>query len=414
MQSSTQRLSPDQARLTDGTPAEVSDVEMGSGDEPASEDEELQKELEADLGAGGRDTTHSCGIIRSVFHHSKFMRMKFAFGVSPCELLPLVHSRENWTGTWDVTFPSKESLKRVRRSDSYGPGATFGVEPELLKKEALEGWDWYYDDSIEFPFRKRQRVARLESGIAPDYMPLEKTEHTVILGPNGDETIYKLRRGESINFGEAWGDAEVTRIKKAKQIPKKRGRPRKTPNTEEEADAGSPEFEPETPKVRKIREGWILNMGNKVQALAWAPNCPGTQYLAVAVPILDRQKPAPHDAEDIFKTPAFTPSPPYPAAIQIWAFESIEDNGLRRLDVNVKPRLRLLICTNAGDIKQLSWCPMSRDRRPADETDDVFNIGLLAGIWRDGTVKILDVAMSKAAGGTELSMIAWPFTINEG
>ena len=367
----------------------------GSGEEPTSdlEDEALAHDFEAGF-SGERDVLHSSGINRTVYHHSKYMRMKFAFGSGQNELLPIIHARENWSGSWDLTFPSKRSLRRARKSPSYGTGATFGAEPELLRKEATKGWDWYYDDNVEFPFRKRQRVERVGMDVAQNYLPLEKTEHTVILGPSGNETAFKLGRDESVNFGEAWGMTEYTQPR----IKKKRGRPRKHPSPE----PTTPKPEIELPKV-KIREGWIINMGNRVQALSWAPNCSGTQYLAAAVPILDRQKASPPDVESQTAA-AFTPSHSHPTAIQIWSFESKEEKDLRQLDLDIKPRLRLILCTDAGDIKQLAWCPMSRDRRPDDETEDTINLGLLAGIWRDGTVKVLDVILNKTADDAGLSM----------
>ena len=383
--------------LTDASEeAEIS----GSGEEPTSdlEDEALEQDFEANF-SGGRDALHSSGINRTVYHHSKYMRMKFAFGSGQNELLPIIHARENWSGPWDLTFPSKRSLKRARKSPSYGTGATFGVEPELLSQEASKGWDWYYDDDVEFSFRKRQRVERVGIDVAQSYLPLGKTAHTVIVGPSGNETAFQLGRGESVNFGEAWGMTEYMQPK----IKKKLGRPRK--HSIPEPPPPKPQIE--LPKV-KIREGWIINMGNRVQALAWAPNCSGTQFLAVAVPVLNQQKDT-HSVEGQTAA-AFTPSPPHPTAIQIWSFESKEDKSLRKLDLDVKPRLRMTLCTDAGDIAQLAWCPMSRDRRPDDETEDRINLGLLAGIWRDGTVKVLDVTLSKAADGVDLGMNITAYT----
>lgn len=58
------------------------------------------------------------------------------------------------------------------------------------------------------------------------------------------------------------------------------------------------------------------------------------------------------------------------------------------------PELRLVICTEWGDVKQLKWCPMPRIFRDEDSRGKV-SLGLLAGIWTDGHVRILDVQFDK-------------------
>src|SRR5207247_3114254 len=95
-----------------------------------------------------------------------------------------------------------------------------------------------------------------------------------------------------------------------------------------------------TSRPQKVREGWILNLGNRVQCLAWAPNCTGaSQYLAVSVPITEQQKIAVGEAVPK-GAPAFTHSAPYPAAIQLWSFESIKvGQELRRVAMSRQARL---------------------------------------------------------------------------
>ncbi|KAL1958271.1 hypothetical protein VTO42DRAFT_4779 [Malbranchea cinnamomea] len=381
--------------ISEGEKSEV-DIESAFG---MAGEEEITEKLDT---SAKREETHSRGLVKTSHHDSKFMQLKFTFGTSSNELLSMVHARDNWTGTWDLTFPSKDTLKAVRKNPTYGPGATFGVERELLKTESTKGWDWYYNESTGIPFRKRQRVERITSDLVQDYLPTdEKTEHTVIIGPAGSQKVYKLGRGQCFNFGEAWGSTQLA-------SKKKRGRPRGTQNT---AENGSTLDNPsnlsnQIPHTEKIREGWILSLGNTVQALSWAPNCPETQYLAIVVPITDQQKAV--ISSHTGQTPAFTPSPAYPSAIQIWSFESKDCDGLRRLDMESKPRLRMILCTDAGDIRRLCWCPMARNHRPGDETDDSINIGLLAGIWGDGTVKVLDVALRKDAIETEMIRVKIP------
>lgn len=373
--------------------AEISEDELGSGEEPGGEGEPTPKRRKKDIGADRDEAGHSRRLSKAASRNSKFVQMKLTFGVGSPDLLPMIHTRENWGGAWDVTFPSSQSIKQSISGSSYGSGATFGVERDLLEREFSKGWDWYYSDTAGTAFRKQQRFERIGKNAGQRYLPRDKdTEHTVLIGPTEGQKAYKLRRGEVLDFGDGWKD-KVTQAKKKR-------RPKKSRDTtvEEPGVDGSNRSDTRVPE----REGWILSLGNNIQALSWAPNCNGEQYLAVSVGIPDEQR------DDLSNptgptTPAFTPSLPYPAAIQIWSFESREVNDVRKLDMNVEPRLRLVLCSDSGDISHVCWCPMARERRPTDDSENAFNLGLLAGVWGDGTVKVLDISVNKKAGGIEWS-----------
>jgi transcription factor C subunit 6 len=216
-----------------------------------------------------------------------------------------------------------------------------------------------------------------------------------------------LSRGEYFDFGSAWG--EIGAKGKKKGCSKRANKQAvDVENLQEgtvmDGESVSAPLVSPTPRPQKVREGWILNLGSRVQCLAWAPNCTGTsQYLAVSVPITEQQKIA--VGETVPKgAPAFTPSAPYPAAIQIWSFDSVKvGQPPRRLDMSVKPRLRLVACGDAGDIKRLSWCPMPRAKKQDGGDEDVY-IGLLGGIWGDGTVKVLDIRLNKKSDDAEYGM----------
>lgn len=271
-------------------------------------------------------------------------------------------------------LPSRSSLDHAGNASDYGVGLSFGIDPELVKTERSRGWDWYYDADIGGRKRRKQRMEEIgEDDARRIYLPSpEKEEHTVIVGPVDNHVVFKLRQNESLDFGEAWAQA-------------------------------SDKKSPEQPGSR-AREGWILNVGSKIQCLEWAPNARGpTQYLAVVAPTSGERKKRVDSPVDP-KASSFSPSPPYPSALRIYAFKAKLDGGLtKRLDMGFKPRLSLALCTDWGDLRRISWCPVARDpqEEEEEEQEDSFKIGLLAGIWGDGRVRVLDVRMRKDCGTPE-------------
>jgi transcription factor C subunit 6 len=89
-------------------------------------------------------------------------------------------------------------------------------------------------------------------------------------------------------------------------------------------------------------------------------------------------------------SPAFAPTPPKPNCIQIWSFAVSGESGGQVLDTNTPPRLHLGICTDWGDIKYFKWCP-TQGPNAVVIADSIASFGLLAGIWGDGKLRVLDV-----------------------
>lgn len=137
--------------------------------------------------------------------------------------------------------------------------------------------------------------------------------------------------------------------------------------------------------------------------MAWAPNQDGlVQYLAIITPITEEQKSHYPDPLADKAAPAFRPSAPYPSALQIWAFKARREDSLTKtLDMEFKPRLRLALCTDWGDLRRISWCPCPRAKRDEDEEDVLKNVGLLAGVWGDGCVRVLDIKTGRDPNTTE-------------
>lgn len=320
-----------------------------------------------------KEETHSRGILNPVEYVGKTLHLQVAFGTDERDLLALVYARDRWSKGIDSGFPSRASLNAAQTAPDYTYGPTFGADPEDVKKESTKGWDWYYHGGSGEEVKKRQRVIKIDKDDARQtYMPHPKTgKHTVLLGPANNQKQFELGQYESINFGEAWDEKE------AKNRP--------------------------TKEKRKVREGWILNMGQKVQAMAWAPNNDGlVQYLAVVSPVNDIQKARCFDPLADKAAPAFRPSAPYPSALQIWAFKATEEESYTKaIDMEFKPQLRLALCAEWGDLRRIAWCPSPRAKRDEDEEDALENVGLLAGIYGDGCIRVLDIKVSKDSNATE-------------
>lgn len=142
----------------------------------------------------------------------------------------------------------------------------------------------------------------------------------------------------------------------------------------------------------KRRCGFVLNMGARVNCLEWAPNQDGmSQYLAVSV--LPERK-ASHPPFAAPHAPAITPTSSYKSNIQIWRFEA-EHGGFTC--THAAPQLGVVYCTEWGDAKALKWCPMVGEDNGQSSG---VSMGMLAGIWSDGTVRVLDVVQPAESNAT--------------
>jgi len=302
---------------------------------------------------------------------SKEMLYRFAFGSDDRDLIAAIYQRDRWSEGADSCFPRRKTLEALDKGLDYKYGPTFGQVPEYCQEERTAGWDWYYDKEIGVRFREKQKLAKLKKADLKDYLAKLPTKpHTVLMGPVDQRRQIDLDYHEPYDYGKAWEE---------------------------------PSQEEDNPKPRKAaREGWLMSFGQKIQCLAWAPNQKGaSQYLAVVVPITERQKKN-YNSSDGEPRTAFQPTPAYPCAIQIWEFKGSEaSTETDSLDMESKPQRRLVICTKWGDIRSIAWCPMPRDKRPEDDQGENESIGLLAGIWGDGKVRVLDVKLHRGSSREE-------------
>ncbi|TRM55617.1 WD40-repeat-containing domain protein [Schizophyllum amplum] len=122
----------------------------------------------------------------------------------------------------------------------------------------------------------------------------------------------------------------------------------------------------------------VFNAGAPVWGIDWCPIHAGerptrsyTQYLAVA-PFPSKS----HSPDFGVKTPR-----PSPACIQIWSLAPSED-----CPTNAgKMKCEMVLCIKSGPAHELKWCPLpSHD----SETDKPRKLGVLTGIFEDGSVSI--------------------------
>ena len=313
------------------------------GDEPLSPESAKRK---ARNHATYRDPNiRSRGLPENPFRQDgQRSRLKLFAGEGEEDILHLITSRDQWAT--DATLPRRSALCQ-----------SFSRTEANSQMEATVGWDWYYGHGGRNYFSKQQSFHSLTEDEAAEYIPKpNRTNHTFLMGSYGRQRPFTLSYSQSIGLEAAWS----------------------------EASAGQ---EAEQESRQRTRHGWMLNIGARVRCLEWAPNHDGkTQYLAIAIAPLNDSI-----AKDPFKeSPSYTPCSSKPSAIQIWAFAANENPHTgSSLTPNQAPELRLIIVSDWGEVKHMKWCPVPRASRNENHQQSTsLNIGLLAGVWGDGFVRV--------------------------
>jgi transcription factor C subunit 6 len=281
----------------------------------------------------GTDKMRSRGVADFSKAGGQEMRLKDLFGPATSDLKQVLMTRDYWH--------TQETLP-VRGPG--GPRRSFFETDEARDKDETLTGDWFAQTGKE-AFASRQKVSGLsvEKGLAYT-LNHGSDAQDVLLGAASDPQLHSLKKGSYISIAQP--------------------------------------FDHDTD-----RKGWIFNLGARIQDAQWATCEEGnTQYLAVAVeqtPMAGRQTKSMENST----APAFSATKPYAASVQIWAFEA-RKNG--QLDASKQPRLVLVICADWGAPKQLRWCPVDLVEQA---TDGEMRVGLLAGIWSDGRLRVLDVSV---------------------
>lgn len=271
-------------------------------------------------------------------------RLRNLFGPAGEDLRPVIESKELWLS--QQVLPS-------RSSRHLAPSLYVTQEAKLRDSNILRRW---YANSGRAAFAQGQETAQLNEEQAQAYLANTGSESLeLLMGGLEDQRIYSLKKGTYTRAGAPF----------------------------EESDSK--------------RKGWMLYLGSRVQDVHWAPNQHGTtQYLAVIVEQEDMATKKYKYFENP-NAPAFTATNSFPASIQIWAFDAMKSGTL---SANAKPRLEHVICTNWGAPQAIRWWPIGAEDSIEADQNGVIRLGLLAGIWSDGRVRVLDVSLQKSAAGS--------------
>ncbi|KAJ5094031.1 hypothetical protein N7456_009892 [Penicillium angulare] len=326
-----------------------------------------------------KDKTHYRGILDTRDQVSKLIHYILTYGSDNRDIGLAIHIRGRWCLGRDSTFPTRLSLEQTEGESDSPDGVRLGITAKDLERERVTGWAWYYDKDIGKKFRGKQQLRKKmkEAEARQRYLPQPKSNtHRVLMGPSNSQHTFDLGHHDCIDLSQAWDDK-----------PSKK-------NTQ--------------PAETKMREGWLINIGQKVQCMAWAPNQDGpSQYLALSAPITNEQKKE-YQTHEKEPSSAFSPSPPYPAAIQIWEFKAkAAGDQTHTIDMNSKPHFRLALCSEWGHLRQMAWCPMEREQRGAT-TDESMDIGLLAGIWGDGKLRVLQIKLQPSSNSVQIAKLTSP------
>jgi transcription factor C subunit 6 len=234
-----------------------------------------------------------------------------------------------------------------RKADAQGLGGFIVCDDWKREvKAARQNWAWYDEGGGAEMFNQGQVTRELCEAETQKYLQANSSfsERKFVAGPIDAMAVYTLQIGETMPL----------------TVPFEEG-----------------QEQPNIPKDYK--RGFILNLGERVQCVEWAPNQTGSrQYLAVCA--------LPEHPEDNPRNPAvhgprsFRPQPRYKSAIQVWEFVADKQQSI---DTAVPPRRRITLCMAHGDVKVLKWCPV-----PCNAKD---RMGLLACITGDGYLRVFSV-----------------------
>lgn len=292
------------------------------------------------------------------------------FGPDQKDLEPILHAREWWLKAQDATLPSRSTLTKVESSYNFLTKRTEEraekafqethtghalPDPRLHDKKQRNKEASYLNltmqatDSDLRRLQLHQRLNVIDETIAQarQYLP-EGSSHSVVHGSPQAQRMSNIQTHEAAAFG-----------------------------AESSFEVGEP------------HQGWLLNVGEKVQALSWAPVIGTTQFLALST----RCTPAQRETESTPQRPfgpAFSPSASYVSSIQLWTVDPLSSDRDSYLGLNMEkpPQLATVIGTNYGDIRCLEWAPAS-SRNTAIEAPR-----LLALLSSDSHVRILAVDLN--------------------
>jgi transcription factor C subunit 6 len=268
----------------------------------------------------------------------------FLFGSSIEEFSAIEKACMKWDG--------QDTLPIRRKPQETGSNAfdySYWQGNSARKREEKESWNWYFGLGGKEVFAKRQTTSILSNGEGEARTSTnDAPQRPFLAGPLDTPQLIRLDVGSSVSLKELWHQPQTKGIKA----------------TSKYSSAG--------------KAGFILNLGAKIRCTEWVPNQPGSaQYLALST----------IQARDIPKgtAPAFTPQLPFVAEVQIWKFTSTPQGSVNS---DIAPALKYVLRTKWGDVKSIKWCPAPHKQ---SSTLAKRPLGLLAGVWGDGGLRVIDL-----------------------
>ncbi|KAH7045303.1 hypothetical protein B0J12DRAFT_670203 [Macrophomina phaseolina] len=295
--------------------------------------------------------------VPEMYHNTgKDTRILNLFGPGKDDVIPATSARDKWHD--EPVLPSR----RVNKHGEGGLAFSTNYTRAIRDHEADKGWEWYYEHGGEHAIKSRQKTEKLSASDAAAYLPhTDKPDQEVLLGPFKNQRPMKVPAGGVVNLGEAWARYAY------------------------KANGGEESLN--TAKGTPLRQAWLFNLGGKVHCLEWVPWQNKSQYISAAA----LQRPKTYRSTENYSAPGFAPAAPTPASILIWRINPTDDG---RLDFDNPPQLDLAVCTNWGTVRTIKWCPAPRRK---EENGDEVHLPLLAGVWGDGRVRVLDIRYPKSS-----------------
>jgi transcription factor C subunit 6 len=281
----------------------------------------------------------------------KETRVIYAIGTGNEDLVAHIRCRDKWIG--QATFPTRN----MQRDNTGGLAYSYFHTKERRANEFGQGWNWYYEQGGRQAFKQEQTFNFLDAKDSHEtLLRTLSSSDPFLIGPTREPTLIDaMRPFELTSTSNSW----ATDSKPSK------------------------------------KDAWIINAGARVQCLEWVPNQTGnTQYLTVVTAATDEVK---LNEKETFNV--YTPSEGYQRCLQIWEFavQASSADQARRIDFSKKPTLQYVISFSWGYLKRLKWCPVpARDLENEDE--NTIRLGLLAGVWADGRVRVVDLQLALPQG----------------
>ena len=296
------------------------------------------------------DTVHVRGVSDRIEQKTSQANHRLLhFGASTNDYAAIRAARQKWL--YEATLPSRLS----DANDLGGMRTSFFITEEAREADArAQRKFWFESGGIDL-IRGAQAFDEIDGTTALAYMPERQADAlSILMGPFNAQTQTKLGVGLCYPLRKAW-----------------------RPSTSRDLDASQ--------LAKDYKHGFVLNLGAKVHCLDWAPNKNGpNQYLAASVLTEQESSVASFEARE---APAFTPRPPQRSNIQVWRFRKSTEG---HVDTDSTPELALVLCTDWGDARALKWCPMPYTNNKSTGG----HLGLLAGVWPDGAIRVLSVDLA--------------------